>query len=208
MQPKTAEEIGPKPLDRSVVRRAKAAEKLEAQGKKLDHQQKRDLRRYRDHQEQIDQVEFLLNLPKGLYAKLSGRQHKILNEQAERHGLPISGPTINLAHVLTEFHNQIARSEPPRGGDDPADGDDLLDGEPSDGLERYRMARAKEAEVKLAVLTGGLVDIAEVRSSFESAASHLADARTELARMFGESAASILDLALERADQELKDALG
>lgn len=41
---------------------------------------------------------------------MSGRQTKVLNEQAERYGIPLGGRTINLPAVVRALHEFLARN--------------------------------------------------------------------------------------------------
>ncbi len=47
-------------------------------------------------------------IPKGLWAKWSGRQHKILDEQAQRYGIPLGEAEIDLAAVAVWIHDLLA----------------------------------------------------------------------------------------------------
>lgn len=47
-------------------------------------------------------------IPKGLWAKWSQRQHKILDEQAQRYGIPLGEATIDLAAVAQWIHDLLA----------------------------------------------------------------------------------------------------
>ena len=87
-------------------------------GKTLNKNQVADLKWYRKRQttELIESA--LANLPKKIYCELSDRQVKVINEQADRYGLPIGGPTIDLYEAIKGFHDFLADHADLFGDDD------------------------------------------------------------------------------------------
>lgn len=49
----------------------------------------------------------LESCPKGVYCELAGRQHKVIDDAAENHNLPLLGPTVNLFHVVRALHDRL-----------------------------------------------------------------------------------------------------
>jgi hypothetical protein len=47
-------------------------------------------------------------VPKKCWVQWSGRQYKILDEQAQRYGIPVGGPTIDLAEIAVWIHDLLA----------------------------------------------------------------------------------------------------
>ncbi len=71
---------------------------------------------------------------------MSGRQTKVINEQAERYGIPFGGATINLPTVVRALHDFLADNAVKLARDD----DPLMQGVGSPALERYREERAAD----------------------------------------------------------------
>lgn len=106
---------GPKPARRSGekkrpdrVTRALEAALREHRGEKLTLPQQRDLDWYRRGQRSAAAAAMLKEIPKGLYCELASRQHKLIDDAAERYDLPIDGPTVNLFEAIKSLHDLIA----------------------------------------------------------------------------------------------------
>jgi hypothetical protein len=52
---------------------------------------------------------FVAAVPKKVYGEWSGRQTKILHDQADLYGIPLRAPTINLPDVIAWLHDFLAR---------------------------------------------------------------------------------------------------
>src|SRR4051794_36283760 len=75
---------------------------------------------------------------------MSGRQAKVINEQAERYGLAFGGPTIDLPRFVRTLHDFLAKNALKLARDD----DELMQCAPSSpALERYREERAALARL-------------------------------------------------------------
>jgi hypothetical protein len=76
---------------------------------------------------------------------MSGRQTKVMNEQADRYGTPFGGVFIDLTKVVKAWHDFLAENAQ-RLARDP---DELMQGGPgsSPALERYREERAALAKL-------------------------------------------------------------
>lgn len=68
------------------------------------------LRRYEQQQEEETRWRHYETIPKRHYCEMSGRQVKILNEQARQYGAPIGGPIINLREHLKWLHDWLAKN--------------------------------------------------------------------------------------------------
>lgn len=88
----------------------------ELDGAKLTKQQTRDLAWIRSTvaDDIVDQL--LRKLPKGAYCELAGRQHKVVDDAAERYDLPLLGPTVDLYAAVKSLHDRLielaARARP------------------------------------------------------------------------------------------------
>lgn len=88
--------------------RAIEAALAEHRAEKLTGRQRSDLEWWRRQQSDESVRQVFRALPKKLYCELSGRQPKVINEQASRYGLPLSGSTLDLFEVIAAFHNFLA----------------------------------------------------------------------------------------------------
>jgi len=126
---------------------------------------------------------------------MSGRQTKILHEQAERYGIPFGGRTISLPEVAKGLHDFLAANKHKlAAADEPID--PLLNGPPTEALERLRLANAQIAELELARRHGALVEREAVRTGLSQIAGILRSAGDSLQRQFGPEAHIILEEAL------------
>lgn len=80
----------------------------EHRGQKLTTGQKSDLTWYQKQQAETIVENALADLPKKIYCKLSGRQVKVINEQAERYELPIGEATVDMYAAVAAFHDYLA----------------------------------------------------------------------------------------------------
>src|SRR5262245_23530046 len=50
-------------------------------------------------------MRWLAAVPKKIYCSLVGRQHKVVNDQADAFGIPLRGATINVLDVVKWLHD-------------------------------------------------------------------------------------------------------
>jgi hypothetical protein len=131
---------------------------------------------------------------------MSGRQTKVINEQARRYGIPFGGATINLPDVVRALHDFLAENAQRLNQDDV-----LLagDGVSSPALERYREERALLARLDRLEREEQLVARDEVREGLARVASLLRTAGETLERLHGADAAEVLREALADAEREI-----
>jgi phage terminase Nu1 subunit (DNA packaging protein) len=132
---------------------------------------------------------------------MSGRAHKVLYEQAARYGIPFGQERIRLPVVVRALHDflavhgrKILATEP----------DPMLAGVGGDetpGLERYRLAKAKLAELEVEERRGTRVKCSEVREVWGIVASHLRSAAWTLERTVGEKGRRVIEDALGKAEE-------
>ena len=136
---------------------------------------------------------------------MSGRQTKVLNEQAERYGIPFGGRTINLPNVVRALHDFLAANARKLAAED----DEMLgSGVPSPALERYREERAKLARLDRLERERVLVPRDEVREGLGRIAAIIRSAGEALQRQFGASAVDLLYEALDDAQREIDQRFG
>jgi hypothetical protein len=135
---------------------------------------------------------------------MSGRQTKVLNEQAARYGIPFGGATINLSNVVKALHDFLAENAQKLARDDDPD----MQGSGSPALERYREERAAMARLDRLAREGELLPRDEVREALGRIASIVRSAGDMLQRSHGPGALDILTEALDDAQRELDRCFG
>lgn len=66
------------------------------------------LKRFEKRTEEQRRREYMATIPQKHWREMSGRQAKVINEQAALYGIPIAGATINLADVAKWIHDTLA----------------------------------------------------------------------------------------------------
>lgn len=147
-------------------------------------------------------------VPKKHYCEMSGRQVKVVNEQAERYGLDaLLGPTVDLRKLLRQVHDFFAKygARFAQAVDEEAVmAAGLEKGSPA--AERYREMKADIEEMKRDGMYGELLPRAEMRKGLAAVASTIRIAGERLEREYGPGAREILDEALDEAEDTI-DAL-
>jgi hypothetical protein len=95
------------------------------------------LKRHEREKEERLRWQYYSSIPQKHWRQMSGRQAKVINEQAERYGIPWGGPTVNLPAVVRALHDFLADNAQKLARDD----DPLMQGSGSPALERYRKER-------------------------------------------------------------------
>jgi len=137
------------------------------------------------------------SIPKKHWVQLSGRQHKVLDEQASRYGIPILGSLIDLAAVARWLHDFLARNARRLGPED-----DLPLGD-SDWAERYREERTLLLRLERHEREGSLVSREKSHQCWLRVAAVLHAAGETLQRQFGAAALRILNRALQDATRDV-----
>jgi phage terminase Nu1 subunit (DNA packaging protein) len=194
--------LQPADADRELV--AAAARKQRA-GEKLSPAEAAALRRFRTAAEEADRWRYYASIPKGHWARMSGRQHKVLDEQASRYGLPILGKTIDLSAVARWLHEFLAANAAKLRPDN-AD-DELLAGD-SKWAERLRMERALLVRLERRQREGQLVDRDRTHQCWTRVAGVLHRCGEVLQRQYGPLALRLLNQALEDAQREVDSVFG
>jgi hypothetical protein len=136
---------------------------------------------------------------------MSGRQTKVINEQASRYGLPFGGPTINLPALARALHDFLADNALKLAREE----DELMQGAGnSPALERYREERAALARLDRLERQMQLLPRDQVRQALGRIAAILRSAGDALQQQFGTAAMEILDEALDDAQQEIDHSFG
>jgi hypothetical protein len=170
-----------------------------ANGQELTKAERRELKRYEKEREERLRWTFYATIPQKHWVKMSGRQAKILIEQAARYGIPFGGAIVDLPKVVKAFHDFLAENAHKLSRDE----DVLMQGGNSPALERYREKRADLAELELSERRRKVIPRDDVNSGLSRIASFLRAAGDTLQRQFGPEARAILDEALDDAQREI-----
>jgi hypothetical protein len=183
-------------LDKGLV--AQALRKV-AQGEEPTPKERAALRKYETKQEETRRWQYYASIPQKHWREMSGRQTKVLNEQASRYGIPFGGATVSLPDVVRALHDLLAANAVKLNGDDDA----LLQGDGSPALERYREERAALARMDRLERERVLVRRDEVREGLGRIATIIREAGQSLQRQYGTDAAQILFEAMDEAGREV-----
>lgn len=181
-------------LDRELAR--KALEKRRV-GEQPSFREAAALRRVEKQREDQARWAHYRNIPKKHWMQMSGRQQKVLNEQATRYDLPVGGPVVNLEEVCRWLHGFLVDH-----GDTlhaamqgHVAQEDLKRQREQLKLDRERMAFEQEA--------GRLVDREELSLGLNRLAKVLRDAQQTLLTTCGEEAHLVMEEALDDFIQQL-----
>lgn len=190
----------PTPEDRQLA--VAAARKRQA-GQKLTRDEDRALRRVQRYQEETDRWKHYAAVPKDHYVRLSGRQHKIVDEQARRYGLPLLGETIDLATVLVRFHDLLRDH-----GHKLTDELDDATGPSSPAIERLREEQYKMARIERREMQGQLLPRALVRRALQVIASQVNSLGEDMQRQFGLDAFRLVTKTVDAIERQLEELIG
>ncbi len=171
----------------------------------LTREERAALKRHEKEKEERLRWQYYDAIPQKHWREMSGRQTKVINEQAQRYGLPFGGPTINLPALARKLHDFLADNALKLAKDEP---DDLLQGSGSPALERYREERAALARLDRLEREQRLLPRDDVREVLGRIAAILRGAGDALQRQFGVAAVEILYEALDDANREIERSFG
>lgn len=177
---------------------------MDGQRESLSREERAAVRRHEKEKEERLRWQFYNSIPQKHWRQMSGRQTKVLNEQAERHGIPFGGATISLPAVVRAMHDFLADNKYRLIRDE----DPLMVGGASPALERYREERASLARLDRREREMELLPRDEVRQSLAKMAAVLRVAGETLQRQYGQAAADILNEALDDTEHEINHFFG
>ncbi len=160
-------------------------------GEKLTAREQAVLKRHEKEREEKQRWEYYRAIPQKHWREMSGRQTKVLKEQATLYGIPFGGATVNLPDVVRALHDFLAANARKLSSDD-----DLMSSDVSSpALERYREARAALARLDLLERKGVIVRRDRVRESLARIAAVMRTAAERIGRKFGpEAEQAILEM--------------
>lgn len=177
---------------------------MNGQQDELSATEKAAVKRHEKEKEERLRWQYYESIPQKHWRRMSGRQTKVLNEQAQRYGIPFGGPSINLPAVVRALHDFLAENKYKLARED----DELMNGGASPALERYREERAALARLDRLEREGELLPRDAVRLSLGKTAAILRTAGETLQRQFGQPAADILIAAVDDAEHEISRHFG
>ncbi len=180
-----------------------------AKGEKLSREEQAALRRYEKQRDEKKRWAIYRSIPQKDWRLLSGKQTKQINEQAERYGLPMGGPTIDLTKLVPGLYRFLADNSRKLARDE--DEDEALlagGGGNSPALEAYRVEKAALARLDRLEREGQLIPREEARQRLGQAGAVLRTAGETLQRQYGPAAAEILFEALNDAKREIDRTFG
>jgi hypothetical protein len=184
------------PVEQKLIR--DAYKKL-ALGQELTAREQAALKKHEKQREELLRWKYYASIPQKHWRQMSGRQTKVLNEQAALYGIPFGGASINLPAVVRAWHDFLADHAHKLSRDD----DPMMAGSFSPALEAYRDERAKLARYDRLEREGQLVPRDKVRAVLGRIATIVRDCGQALERQFGPAAAEILAEALDDAEREI-----
>ena len=170
----------------------------------VSKEERRALKRHESEREERLRKQYYASIPQKHWREMSGRQAKVINEQAQRYGIPFSGKTINLLAVVRALHDFLADNAVKLARDE----DPLMQGTGSPALERYREERALMARLDRLEREGELLPRDEVREALGRISSILRSAGDTLQRHYGTGALEVLCEALDDAQREVDRCFG
>lgn len=165
----------------------------------LTNEERTAVKRHEKGKEERLRWQYYGAIPQKHWRQMSGRQAKILNEQAVRYGIPFDGATVSLPAVVRALHDFLADNKHKLARDE----DDLMVGPTSPALERYREERAAMARMMRLEREGELLPRDLVRQSLSKTATILRNAGESMQKQFGQSAADLLYEAIGDGEAEI-----
>jgi hypothetical protein len=172
----------------------------------LTREEQQALKRHEKEKEERLRWQYYRSIPQKHWREMSGRQTKVLQEQADRYGLPFGGATVDLPALARALHDFLAENalKLAREDDDPL----LNGGTSSPALERYREERAALARLDRLERERVLIPRDRCREALGRVAAILRSAGDTLGRQFGPGATELLYEALDDATREVERSFG
>lgn len=177
-------------IDADLVRSAVAKLRV---GDRLTSDERRAYKAFEKKREEESMRRHYSSVPQKMWREWSGRQTKVLKDQAQRYGIPI-GATIDLSELALWLHDFFAKHG--RKFSAPETDDPELQGTASPALEEQRREKAIMLRLQRLEREGTLVDKAYVDDKLEQLAAVLRRAGERLERRYDSDAKAILDEAI------------
>jgi len=138
--------------------------------------------------------QYYRSIPQKHWREMSGRQAKVLREQATRYGLPFGERTIDLPAVVRALHDFLAANARKLAADEPDD---------PPALEKKREEDWRMARLKRHILEGAHLPRSDVHDALGRVAARIRRCGESLQRQFGPLALKVLDDCLSDAQLEI-----
>lgn len=173
-------------------------------GERLTKAELRAIADYEAEQDAERGKRFVRRVPKRLYQEWTGRQTKILHDQARLYGVPLEGATVDLVAVVTWLHEWLAANKHElaaiaKGESGPQGSRGELIVEQVENLRR----KNRLLEQTLATREAELLPREVIHNQLARLASILRKAGAALVRRFGNEAGEIVHQALDDFDATL-----
>jgi hypothetical protein len=185
---------------------AMAALDKQRRGESPTREERDALRRYEEAHDETLRIKHYSSIRKKEWVEWSGRQVKVINEQAERYGAPIGGATIDIRNVAKWLHDFLAQNS--RRLSNPDNDDPDYAGCSSPALEQFREVRTKREELAYERDLKIWIRRDDVRKGFIIIADRMKKANEALLKQFGAKAQKILNDAWEDVTREIDNHFG
>jgi len=181
----------------------KAALEKRAAGQTPTAPERAALKRSEDRREEDLRQRYYARIPQKHWREMSGRQAKILQDQAALYGIPFDRPEIDLRAVVRALHDFLATHHQKyrRRQYDPDTGEE--EEEPT-ALERLQEERYKRQRLARLKEEGKLADVAKIRAGLALIASLLRSSGESLQKKHGPDALEILDSTLCDCERQIE----
>jgi hypothetical protein len=159
------------------------------------------LKRYETELDDQQRLKHFRAIRKREWKQWSQRQIKVINEQAQRYGLPMGGPTIDLPLFVQAFHDFLAKNARKLAGSESED--PSLAGMASPALEKKRQLDCRRLELRLQREQGLWIERTIIHEGHNRIGGILRVAGEAMLRQFGEAAQKILNDALDNCQREI-----
>ena len=172
---------------------------------KLSRNEEAAIQRFEKTREERLRWQYYRTIPKKHWRQMSGRQAKVINEQASRYALPLGGPKVDLPELVKALHDFLAKNAQRLASED----DPLLQtAQSSPALEAYRQERARLAQLDRMEREQTLMPREDVRASLAFMASLIRRATERLQRRYGEGAADLIRSTIDDFEREMEERFG
>jgi hypothetical protein len=158
------------------------------------------LKRHEKGREETLRWQYYRSIPQKHWREMSGRQAKVLNEQALLYGLPFGSASISLPDVVRRLHDLLATHGRQLLADE---SDPLLGRGNSPALEQYRQERARLAQLDRLEREGELVEAVLVRAFLTRLAELCRTAGTQLQTQCGALAHELWESVFDQIEREV-----
>jgi Fe-S cluster biosynthesis and repair protein YggX len=213
MAKKKAKTANPAPLptteqiDAALVQAAR--DKLDA-GTTPTAREAAALKRWEEDRDEELRRKHYASVPQKTWREWSGRQTKILHDQAALYGLPVDRPTIDLAAVARWLHDFLATHHQkyrPRSVEPDDDGDNWQDSPRTPGLIRWQNEKAKLAKLDRLERERELLNRAEIQAGLAQIAAVLRNGGDALQKKCGPDALEIFTAMLDACERAIEQML-